>query len=426
MTSRNEYLRDILSAIGGGGAVQWGSIGGNILDQADLQAQFEDTTALNAIVINSESDFDNQDATTITLNPGTFYALGANISTSKNFITQGSVIAGLSSATTLTFTGTGSMFTNTNGGFRITDMFIDCPNNVVFETIGDGTGDPVQRINCSNVVVNNCSQLLKSTDAGAHVFDIVQTLNITGTKAIEFLGSANPLVLSFNRIGLLGMVAGCTGFDFGSVAANEVEMTNVIMSGDPTCTAISGLTNSANITTGNLGMVSNCNFSEFTTQLSGIDVEDIRWEFNGNAGLPDSIDDALIHVTGNALETTTTGGARVKANAVFVVDALGRFSSDGTGRLTYVGERSARLPIDVTASILAASGGDKQVDLCIALNGAPVVATCTQSTTSATKASNSATIWQHNFVNGDYVEIFIANLTNDVNLILSQAVFRVN
>lgn len=36
MSIRNKLLQDILSAIGGGGSVLWGSIGGNVADQADL------------------------------------------------------------------------------------------------------------------------------------------------------------------------------------------------------------------------------------------------------------------------------------------------------------------------------------------------------------------------------------------------------
>jgi hypothetical protein len=36
MSIRNKLLQDILSAIGGGGAVLWGSITGNIVDQTDL------------------------------------------------------------------------------------------------------------------------------------------------------------------------------------------------------------------------------------------------------------------------------------------------------------------------------------------------------------------------------------------------------
>jgi len=38
MSIRNQLLQDILSAIGGGGSVLWGSITGNIADQTDLAA----------------------------------------------------------------------------------------------------------------------------------------------------------------------------------------------------------------------------------------------------------------------------------------------------------------------------------------------------------------------------------------------------
>jgi len=38
MSIRNKVLQDILSAIGGGGSVIWGSITGTIADQSDLAA----------------------------------------------------------------------------------------------------------------------------------------------------------------------------------------------------------------------------------------------------------------------------------------------------------------------------------------------------------------------------------------------------
>ncbi|MES0327443.1 MAG: hypothetical protein ABUK13_04545 [Gammaproteobacteria bacterium] len=384
-------------------------------------------TPSNLRFISSESDFDSQTASTITLTPGIFYQIGASFSTAKNFVTQGSIMEGLDIATTLTYTGTGSMFTNTNDRFTLRSIVVDCPNGTVFESIGDDTGNPNHRINAESIVVLNCVKLLTSTGCGAQIFDILQVSNVTGAKVVTFSATTPAIIYSFNRITFIGMTAGSIGFDLGASVSQEVELSSVIMLGDASATAVSGLANSGNITSGNFGSISSCNFSSFTTQLAGLDVADVRWVFSSNAGLPDSISDGLIHTEANALETViATLSVPVKLNAVFLDDDISRFTSDGTGRLTYVGEVASRLPIDITTTVKAASGGDKQIGLCVSLNGSPITTTCVQGTASSTKLTSLTTIWQHDFVTGDYIEPFLSNETDTINVIGEQCIVRIN
>ena len=384
-------------------------------------------TPSNLRFIASESDFDSQTATTITLTPGIFYQIGASFSTAKKFTTQGSIMEGLGLATVLTCTATGSIFTNTNDGFTLGNIVVDCPNGTVIETIGDDTGNPNHRVNVNNIDILNCNKILASTGAGATVWNTVQVSNLTGPVGVSITQTTPSVVMDFSRLSIFGMTAGSVGIDLNSSVNQGVDITSVVMFGDATATAISGLASSGNISSGNLGTVNNCNFSSFTTQLSGISTEDVRWDFSGNAGLPDSISDGLIHTESNALESViATISVPVKLNAVFLDDDISRFTSDGTGRLTYVGESPARLPIDITATVKAASGGDKQIGLCVALKGSVVTTTCVQGTASSAKLTSLTSIWQHNFVNGDYIEAFVDNKTDITNVIAQQCVLRVN
>jgi len=50
------------------------------------------TQPQNIVVINAEVDFSTQDATTITLIPCIYYQIGASFSTTKRFITSGSIL----------------------------------------------------------------------------------------------------------------------------------------------------------------------------------------------------------------------------------------------------------------------------------------------------------------------------------------------
>ncbi len=383
-------------------------------------------TPSNLRFIASESDFENQTASTITLTPGIFYQIGASFSTTKNFITQGATIEGLDSATTLTYTGTGTMFTNTNDIFRIKDIFISCASGTVFECIGDNSGNANHRINANNVVVTECVKFLTSTNAGAQVFSTIEVRDMTGPVGISFSGVLG-VVYSFSSFGIFGLTSGAVAVDLGSSVSEEFEMSNFIASGDGASIALSGLVNSGNITSGNLGVVTGCNFADLSSPLSGISTSDIRWDFVGNAGLDDSLNDGLMWVQGSSTETViATTGVPVKVNDVWTDEATSRFTFDSNGRLTYVGERPVRLPIDVTSAILAASGPDKQVTVAIAINGSVVSPTVKQGTASSSKAASITTLWQHTFNTNDYVEVFVTNETDTVNVIGQQLIMRIN
>ena len=73
---------------------------------------FSQLFADTAVFIAQESDFPTQTATTITLEADTAYVVTADFSTAKNFITVtgSSMTARNIDAHTLTFTGTGAMF----------------------------------------------------------------------------------------------------------------------------------------------------------------------------------------------------------------------------------------------------------------------------------------------------------------------------
>ena len=216
--------------------------------------------------------------------------------------------------------------------------------------------------------------------------------------------------------------------DLGSATFRSISIEGgIIEESAPGAFFLSGLPNSGNIVPGGLATVFNNKGFGNATPLSGVSTSDNRWEFTNNNTIPDSISDALVYTEANALETTISViNTPVKVNAVFVTEDISRLSHDGTGRVTYTGERPARLPIDVTASIVGASGGDKQTTLYIAINGAIVSATGIQETTNSSKAGSFALIWQYEFQPNDYVEAWVENNTDTTNIVAQNVVLRVN
>jgi len=220
---------------------------------------------------------------------------------------------------------------------------------------------------------------------------------------------------------------GGTFLDFGASQFRSIIIQNqIVETSAPGTVFISGLIDSGNIVSEGLASVTNCRIQGDATDLVGVDVTDVRWEFFGNNTVPDTRPDALIHVSGNVAQTITPQNTPTKINATWIIDGDSHYTADATGRITYDGDKNFTSPIDLSASLLMASGGDKQVTVYIAINGVEVAATGSQGTSSASKAESAKTIWQHTFVKGDYVEFFVENNSDSTNIVVIQAVGRVN
>lgn len=384
-----------------------------------------EVTPTNTVIINKEADFPIQDATTITLSSKTRYVLGADVSSTKRFICEDGFVltADNTFGNIYTYTGTGDMFTSSLAGGTVSEIRLDAPNcNQVFN-LSDNGGTKLLIIR--NVRIANAPKF--GTLTGFLTIQIQNSALSNGDDGLTLAGTGQ-LIASISQFAVLSTSATCVQLDLGATVIPNIELDNLILVAPLGGIQLKGAANSSNIPVGSLAMMANSSIvGGATAQLSGITNKDIRWDFKSNSSISDSISDGLIHTELNALETTiTTSGVKVKVNAVFTDDDLSRFTSDGVGRMTYIGEVGERLPIDLTATLLMASGGDKQCEMCIAINGVPLSPTCKQTTVSAAKAASVTTIWQHNFVTGDYVESFVSNESDTTNIVAQQAILRIN
>lgn len=385
-----------------------------------------ETSPTNTVIINQESDFPIQTATTITLSAKTRYVIGAAISSAKRFICEDGFVftAENQFGVLYTYTGTGDMFTSTLAGGIIEDIQMDAPNANQGFNMSD-TSLSNKLFICRNMRFDNVPKWGTLT---GFVTTIIDSCDSTNSDDGLTIAGTGQLITSISKFALISTSATCVQVDFGAAVVSNIEIDNLVLVAPSGAVQLKGAANSANIPAGLLAMMTNSSIlGGATQQLSGIANSDVRWDFSGNNAIASSISDGLIHTEANALETSiSTIGVPVKLNAVFLDDDISRFTSDGTGRLTYVGEVSARLPIDITATVEAASGGDKQIGLCVSLNGSPITTTCVQGTASSSKLTSLTTIWQCDFVNGDYIEAFLSNESDTINVIASQCVLRIN
>mgnify|MGYP000753590241 CR=1 FL=1 len=382
--------------------------------------------AANTVVINSLADFPVQDSTTVTLSNNTCYVLGNFISTSKRFVVgSGVTLTSLANfAHTLEYTGSGVMFTNSGGNFAILDLLYSCPNGTVFSYIGTGILllERTTCLSCVNVGTITSSSTT-SLNWANNAFPV-----ITG-QGLQFFGTF--FVLSFTKIFMNSTSPSFIGVDLGSSSLYDIEISNIELFGVSGSIGIKGLANSGNIQTNSVATVADSNFAgNLMTPLSGITVSDVRWEFQGNSKLEDTLDDAIVYFSNNSTNTviaasSVNGSNAVKVNAVWSMGRLSKFSASSTGRVTYLGENATTAPVDVSVHVISVSGGLIRVKVYLAKNGVIMLPASTAADISGSTSKNLTVPWQVSFNQNDYIEVFIENQTNGNDILVEDAILRV-
>jgi len=420
-----------LPAIGAGGGSDHGGLSG-LTDDDHLQYHNDargDARYLrklnNVIVINSESDFPIQDATTITLSNDTAYVLGSLVTTAKRFIVgSGVTLTSITNfAQTLEYTGTGVMFTTTPGNFAIFDFRYSCTNGTVFSHAG-GTLI-LERTACLSCV--NVGSITGVTGTSLNWFN--NSFPAISGQGLQVFG--NIFVFSFTKIFMSGSSASFIALNLGAAVFYTIEISNIELFGVLGSIGMSGLTNSGNMLSGSVATVDSSNFSGTDmVPLSGITSKDVRWHFEGNADIEETMEDALTYFSSNTTDTIITASSTNGANAVkiagtWVAGGLSKFTADASGRVTSVSERSVTVPIDVSILIKSVGGGAVRVAVYLAKNGVIIAAATTSADVSGSTSKNISFPWQETLTNGQYLEVFVENQTNTNDLLVENAIFRI-
>jgi hypothetical protein len=281
--------------------------------------------------------------------------------------------------------------------------------------------DRVFSLNSTGWLDINCS-VVQGTDI---VIDRSAVLNCTG-DAVVLTGQLGRLTSNETFYAVTGGYA----FNLGTTVLFFTGITNnSVFINDASAGFLSGTTGSANITAGELGNVQNTQINNTGggTILNGIVQSDTRWRFFNNNQIKDTRPDALASFSGGAATTTiVTTGVPVKVNATWTAADSNQFTIAADGRLTFIGEVDATLPIDMRITGTMASGGEKTMEAYVAINGAAVSGSAVPFFPTSSKADTAIIIWQHTFTNGDYVEAFVANNSDTVDFVAESGTERVN
>lgn len=355
MAIRNELLRDILSAIGGGGAVQWGSVGGNILDQADLQSQFEDTTPNNVVEINSESDFPNPSGGIITLE-GKTYNIGDAITTANRFIAvAGTVIMGNNPfAFPFTYTGTGTMFTGVDANFAADFVLLNAPNGKLFDfssTAGNGS-----TFGLNIVTIASCAEF------GS--FDNLRSININNVNSfsvdqgITVSGSGNWERLAISRFGATTDKSDFIALNLSDAVLLSAEVDNLNVIGVSGALGFSGLANSANITAGSVFSIASSEFLGGMTTLGGsLTADDTGFSYDVVSGVIASKVIGHCYIA-TSQATNISSGVEVPVAGIFTQGAeSSQSTASASGVITLLNRIEKRGTVSTSIDIDKIGGG---------------------------------------------------------------------
>lgn len=383
---------------------------------------FNFINAVDVVNVSQESDFPVQDATTITLEQLTEYRITAAFTTAKSFNVQNASVLNSSSSLgpLLTYSGTGSMFNITDANFLIRDIQIDHPNAQGFNCVDTVGG-------MFHFFSENCRQVNGTKYGTFNNLNAVVIDNSTGINfadGMSFLGS-NITFISLDKTVILGNSVSFKGIDLGSAISQVIKFTDCIFAGPPGAFGISGLANNGNVPIGRLAMVLSCEFQSLT-DLENITVDDVRWLFRDNLPTQDSFAEALLSLTGNATNTViAASNTPVIVAGTWVVDDFSHFTVTTAGRVTYTGERDMPSPVTISFDIEPVSGTNKNLKGYVALNGTVITTTGRLARVDSGNPQSITTIWQLTLQTNDFIEFFVENNSDAIDILVSGAVIRV-
>lgn len=308
----------------------------------------------------------------------------------------------------ITYTGTGNMFTCTaNQTINCTSIGLTCSDgsSKLISHAGGASGF----IALDNTFLIGINEL---GDVGAMQFFFINNnfisgclagFSFTGTVGGRFIFSGNT---ALNNVGtLLGL--GTAIFSNYTVTGN---LSVVTPSGS---TFMSGAASSANV--GIRGLIESNEFSGAGSVLGTIDIQDLKWRSDGNAGLSDTETDAEVYISTPSSTTLSTDTPVIIAGTYSEVDA-NLFTTTAAGRMTYVGLDTMKLLISASINADPASGNNNLYEFTIAKNGTPIASSAMDA---SLDNNNPASVSVHaliTFSTSDYIEPWVEAIGHSVNM----------
>ena len=368
----------------------------------------------NVRVINSAADWaDVTSGGIITLAANTAYLIRGNVEVDDRFVVSaGAILAGESVGSgSVTYTGSGAMFTSTNVSFSMRRITISAASaSKVFDMTSAVSGKFLSIRSC----VITATPKLGTLDGVGLLVDFSAFAGFA--NGFDFAG--NLPIVSVNTGQFIDTDVGSIALDLGTSVCPSISIGGFTFFRG-TGTGISGAALGANVTSGVIAIVENTDFSNITTPISGIARTDVRWSFRNCNGVDDSLRIAEI-------DLTTTETVIISSSATFVMiggtswseEIAESFTTTTSGEITYVGETGRRVKVTIVASIEKVGGGADQLEMRIGVDTGSGYTTpartrgVTENTTPTTVTSQGTFA----ITEGDVFAPFVSNNDSTANI----------
>jgi hypothetical protein len=370
------------------------------------------------VIVNQLSDFPTAVGGVITLADDTEYAIRNDITTSNRFVLGSNTVLDGSDniVITLTYSGSGIMFTSVDKSWTIKDITINCASGIFIDF--DGTSTEIIQLKNSIIIAD----ILGTIDDfnGIHLENTQFQITTNGF----LFGGSNGVTLVESAFGSID--AG-TLFDLGIATFSSFSVTGTFVTLNGASIFLDGAASSANITAGNLGAIHNSRFFGTGTILQTISENDIRWEFATNNGIVDTHKHCLMSQTSNVVATAiSVATTPVKLAGTWVEEHSVFFETDATGKITYIGEKDIEINVDMSFSAAPVSGTNKSINFYVAKNGTHITNSRAYNNMSSGDPTRTTLLWMFTLSPNDYVEAFVANDTDTIDVLISDAVLRLS
>jgi len=101
------------------------------------------------------------------------------------------------------------------------------------------------------------------------------------------------------------------------------------------------------------------------------------------------------------------------------------FTVSAAGRLTYTGTETRVMSVDLVADLFPVTG-NKELYVQLAKNGTLIAGTLIASQVTSSGRVSMTTVWSLSMAENDYIEAFVGNSTDGIDILVSNAVLRMN
>lgn len=377
------------------------------------------------VLISQESDFPTPSGGVITLANDTDYFLINDVSLANRFVfgTNTQIRSTSTVIGTLTYTGTGIMFSGEDINIRLRNITIATTNSAAsFFAVTSSTSAGIGILFADNVIFSGAT----FGSISCRILSLNQVALILSVGGITITATTSDVV---SITGATWIQSAGIGLNLGAAVISSISVTEIFATVASGATLISGLVNSGNISTTGKGSVIDLTFGGAGTELVNIGPDDTRWQFFDNNTIINTRTDGLISLQGNTTVTPTAAagvGVPVLIVGSWVVESVSQMSGTVGGRMTLDTAKGARLPMGVTLTLHPFSGGSQDVSAYIAINGVVVANSKRTTSASASNPDSLAVIWQESLSPNDFIEVFVSNDSSATDILVSSAVFRIN